>query len=115
MAALGERGVGLLRQRDRQRRRFIACVLPIQPDSLVTLIVVVVLRGKELSEVGFHREPRLQRGERGVGGDLRGIEVQLFPPHQSPRNALLHYHLKEAAEDLQAIALPDARQAGVVG
>src|SRR6266568_8628240 len=58
---------------------------------------------------------RLERALSGIGCYLRPIEVHLFPPHQSCLLALLHNLLKEAAKDIDAVALTDAGQAGMIG
>src|SRR6266571_9107328 len=58
---------------------------------------------------------RLERALSGIGCYLRPIEVHLFPPHQSCLLALLHNLLKEAAKDIDPVALTDAGQAGMIG
>src|SRR5687768_10382856 len=60
------------------------------------------------------REARRDRLEGGVGIDLGGVEVQLLPPDETRLAALLDDRLEEAAEDRQAVALPDPGQARVV-
>lgn len=61
------------------------------------------------------REARRDRVEGGVGLDLGGVEVQLLAPDQPGLAALLDDRLEEAAEDRQAVALPDPGQARVIG
>src|SRR5262245_36977240 len=61
------------------------------------------------------RKARLERVLSGIGCYLSPIEVHLFPPHQSCLLALLHNLLKEAAKDIDPVALTDAGQAGMIG
>jgi hypothetical protein len=64
--------------------------------------------------VRLDREAWVVRIEGGVGVDLGGVEVQLLAPDQPGLAALLDNRLEEAAEDGQAVALPDLCQARVV-
>ena len=94
----------LLRQVDRRIARARRC-RP-RPDRHVRVAVVtVIVGGEELGEVRLDGEAGLQRGERRIGGDLRGVEVQFLAPDQSRREALLHDRLEEAAEDVESIPL----------
>ena len=51
----------------------------------------------------------------GVGLDLGGVEVELLPQTKPGCEAQVDDLLEEAAEDVEAVALPDPGQAGVVG
>jgi hypothetical protein len=62
-----------------------------------------------------YREAWLDRLHRGVGHHLGRVAVKLRTPDQARRLTPLHDLGEEAPEDLQAVALPDARQAGVIG
>ena len=64
---------------------------------------------------GSDGEPGLHGVDRGIGHDLRRIDVEFLAPHQPRRLALLHDGREETAERLQPIACADARQAGVIG
>jgi hypothetical protein len=107
-----EFGVRFVRQVDRQRRRRVASC-PVRIASPVHPVAVVLL-SKELGEVRLNGKPRLERGKRRIGGNLRGVDVQLLAPHQSRRETLPHDPLEEAAKDVETIALPDAAQTGVI-
>ncbi len=48
-------------------------------------------------------------------GASTAIEVQLFAPHESRRLTLLHNLVKEAAKDIDPIALTNTGQTGMVG
>jgi hypothetical protein len=98
--ALGQLGPGLIGQRNRQLHRFVASAFPVRTAAPVAPLPIVVRGGKELGEVSLHREARLERSKGSIGRDLGGVEVQLLPPHQSRRKALLHDRLEEAAEDV---------------
>ncbi len=50
-----------------------------------------------------------------IGRDFGGAKGQLLPPDRPRGQAPLHDRLEEAAEDPQPVALPDAREAGMVG
>jgi len=78
------------------------------------LVGVVSKEGGEVGR-GLIGEARHQRAHAGISGDLGGIEVQLLPPHQSRRLTFIDEVLKEPLEELDAQALPDAGQAGVIG
>ncbi len=60
-------------------------------------------------------EARDERIEGGVRLDLGGVDEELFAPDQPCLLARIHHLLEEALEDVDAQALPDAGQAGVVG
>ena len=49
--ALGQFSMRLVRQRDRQPRRFVASAFPVQTVAPDTPVLIVLLCGKELSEV----------------------------------------------------------------
>lgn len=61
----------------------------------------------------FDIKARLERVLSGIGFYLGTIEVHLFAPHQSRCLILFNNLLKEAAKDLDPIALADTGQAGV--
>src|SRR5207247_1606882 len=62
----------------------------------------------------LHRKARSERIQVGVRVDLRAINVQLSPPDQLLLLALLDNGVEETAKDVHAIALADARQAGMI-
>ena len=62
--------------------------------------------------MGLDGEARPQRGERGVGLDLGGVDVELAAPHQARVRALLGDGFEEAPEDVQPVPLADAGEAG---
>ena len=64
---------------------------------------------------GFVVEAGDEGRDAGVGLDLRGIEVELPAPDQACLLAQVDDLLEEALKDVDAEALPDAGQAGVVG
>ena len=82
--------------------------------AFVRLRCVGVRIGEQLAEVRLHREARGDRVQRSIGLDLGRVEVQLLPPDETRLAALLDDRLEEAAEDRQAVALPDPGQARVV-
>jgi hypothetical protein len=69
---------------------------------------------EQLAEVRLDCEAWGDRVERSIGLDLGGVEVQFLTPDQPGLAALLDDRLEEAAEDGQAVALADLRQARVV-
>jgi hypothetical protein len=110
--ALGEFGACFVRQVDRQpRRRVASCRARI---TRPVLPVAVVRLREEPGEVRLNGEAGLQGVQRCMGGDLRGVDIQVLAPHQPRRKALLHDRLEEAPEHVQPVALPDAAQTGVV-
>jgi hypothetical protein len=78
---------------------------------------VVSLVREQISDVrrGVVIEARDEGRDAGVSFDLRGIEVQLSAPDEAGLLAQVDDLLEEALEDVDAEALPDAGQAGVVG
>ena len=58
---------------------------------------------------------RLERVLSRIGCHLGAIEVQLFAPHESRRLTLLHNLVKEAAEDIDPIALTDTGEIRMIG
>ena len=96
------------REVDRQHCRAIA--IPV-----LIAILRHLRRGEERTQVRLDSEARGHRIERGIGLDLGRVEVEFLAPDQTGGEALLDDRLEEAVEDLQAVALPDAGQAGVVG
>ncbi len=70
--------------------------------------------GEQVRQMRVDIKARLERVLPGIGCHLGAIEVQLFAPHESCRLTLLHNLFKEAAEDIDAIALTDTRQTGMV-
>ena len=66
-------------------------------------------------DVPDHLEPRHQRLPGRVGLHRGRVEEQLIAFDQPRLDAQLHDPLEEAAEDLEAVALADARERGVVG
>ena len=88
---------GRLRQRDRQRR--IATILSRTATPCAT-IALVNCRDEEAGQVRLDGEPRVERAQRRIGRDLRGVDVQFLAPHEPGVNALLDDRLEEAAKDL---------------
>lgn len=66
-------------------------------------------------ELGLDREAWRQGGASGIGLDFRRVQVQFLAPDRACRAATLDDDVEEAAEDPQAVAFADLRQAGVVG
>lgn len=69
---------------------------------------------KERVEMGLDGEAGRERVERGVGINLRGIEIKFDSPDEARRPTLLDDGVKERPEDVDARAVTDARQAGVI-
>src|SRR5215211_1982008 len=63
----------------------------------------------------LHVESRSDRIQGGIGVHLGGIEVQLLAPDQTCLDTQLYDPLEELAEHLQAEAIADASEAGVIG
>src|SRR6266567_4442118 len=63
----------------------------------------------------FYRKTRLDRGHGRIGLHFSRIDVEFLPPDQSGLLTLLHNRLKEAAKDVDPIALTNARETGMVG
>jgi hypothetical protein len=73
--------------------------------------------GEQVGDVrlGVVVEARDEGVDVGVGCHLRGIDEQLAPPNKTGFLTEVDNLLEEALEDVDAEALPDAGQAGVVG
>src|SRR5262249_13388539 len=82
--------------------------------SRPVLPAAVILWREELGEVGLDGEAGSEGVGGSVGGDLRGVEVELLAPDQTGPDALLDDRREEVAEALQSVALPDPAQTGVV-
>ena len=70
---------------------------------------------EQLLDVPDHLEPRDERAPGCVGLHRGRVEEQLVAPHEPRLDAQPHDPLEEPAEDLEAVALADARQRRVVG
>ncbi len=91
-----------------------ACILgqrPLLGEDFSQVLLEAVLQVLQV----LQKRTRPRRVQRGIGLDLRSIEVQLLTPHQPCLEALLHDPLEEAPEDREAVSLPDPGEAGVVG
>jgi len=55
-----------------------------------------------------------QRIQGCIGLHASCVHIEFFTPDQSSLLALLDHHVKETAEDVQAVASPDAREAGMI-
>jgi hypothetical protein len=65
--------------------------------------------------VGLDGEARRDRVQRGVRRDLGGVDIELVPPDQPRRDALLDELLEEPPEDVKSVAVAQGGEAGVVG
>src|SRR6266567_326838 len=65
--------------------------------------------------MGLDKKAWFERVLGGIGLHLRPVDVEFLPPDQPWRLSLLHNWLKEAAKDVNPIALTDTRQTGMVG
>src|SRR6266566_8964822 len=84
---------------------------------LLRLCVFIRKKGREMGLdclACFDGETRDQRIQVSIGIDLCRIGVEFLAPHQLCLLTLLHNGLKEATEDLDAIAFTDAGEARMI-
>ena len=77
--------------------------------------LLIYLCDKQVGQMGLDGKTRLDGVAGSVGLDFGRVNVEFFSPDQASLLALLDNCLKEAAEDIDAIALTDTRQAGMIG
>ena len=106
----GQISTRLLRQRDGHMRQSTR-----SPARVIAVSFALAAFLEELSEVRLDGKPWVQRVDRRIGVDVGRVDRQFFPTHQSGRDALVNHRLEEPSEDGYAVALPDPRQAGMIG
>src|SRR6266852_5859700 len=63
------------------------------------------LCGKQVRQMRFDSKTRLDGVAGSISLDFGGINVEFFSPHQASLLTLLHNLLKEAAKDINSVAL----------